>query len=277
MSTATIQRQYDELIADNYDADPQGLTGKALDRALDQLADAGCLAGEEGLKSLDVGMGTGLFFDKLASRTERPIGPYGIDLSRRMLEIAHERIPELRYAVDDAANLDDHFVEDLFDLACTHFITGFVPLADLAPAIWNKLQPGGYWSFVGASSNAFPGLQKRASSKLIQMLVGKRSSNLDELITPDDQSAVEGVFRDSGFELVAAETFQPKLFFKNFGEFMEFAYLGGWLTPFIEELGLQKAPPYLRMVLNRFFFPMQDHHEIVLGLARKPLETDAAE
>ena len=273
MSTAIIQRQYDELIAENYDLDPQDLTKITLDRALSQLTDANILSGDSpAMKVLDLGMGTGLFYDKLGERSSREFLPYGIDISTRMLEIAHRRIPNLQSAVDDAANLDQQFREDLFDLVCTHLITGFVPLSHLAPRIWDKLHPGGYWSFVGATSSAFPGLQKKASSRVLQLLFGNKSLEMSNLITPRDQGEVLGVFESNGFEIVEAETFEPELAFRTFDEFMEFGYHGGWLTPFIEELGLQNARPSLRLLLNAMVFPLFDHHTVVIGLARKPLD-----
>ena len=46
-------------------------------------------------------------------------------------------------AVDDAVNFDNRFQTMSFDLICTHFITGFVPLALFAPNIANKLKSGG--------------------------------------------------------------------------------------------------------------------------------------
>ena len=102
MSTATIQRQYDELIAENYDLDPQSITGNTLERALLQLSAQGCLDSVlPPLAVYDIGMGTGLFLDKLTRQTERQLHPFGLDISARMLEVAHNRLPELQTAVDD--------------------------------------------------------------------------------------------------------------------------------------------------------------------------------
>ena len=272
MSTATTQRQYDELIADNYDQDPQSVTSDTLDRALLQLSSEGCLESVlPAMSVFDVGMGTGLFYDKLASNTDRRLRPFGLDISARMLEVAHGRVPELQSAVDDAANLDRHFEAEEFDLVSTHFITGFVPLADLAPKIFDKLQPGGLWSFVGATSAAYPMLQKKASSRIIQMLMGNKRLEFSDLLTPADQQEVESIVLENGFEVCDLETWQPELEFNNFDEFLDFSYHGGWLTPFIEKLGLQNARPALRALLNALAFPLKDHHTIVIGLMRKPL------
>ena len=50
---------------------------------------------------------------------------------------------------------------------------------------------------------------------------------------------------------------------------MEFGYRGGWLTPLIEEMGLHKAGPVKRWLLNRLAFPVRDSHNIVVALGRK--------
>src|SRR5262249_257628 len=161
-----------------------------------------------------------------------------------------------------------------FDLICTHFVTGYVPFGRLAPRIWDKLKPGGCWTFVGATSGAFPALRRKANSRLIRMLVGGRSLDLSGLLTPGGGSEVAGGFRQAGIEVVTAELFQPALQFADYDEFMEFAYHGGWLTPFIEELGLHKVRPSLKAMLDAFAFPISDNHNIVVALARKPLSAE---
>ena len=273
MSTAAIQRQYDEVIADNYDLDPQDLTNRMLDLALAHLSQEACLAeGLPPLKSLDLGMGTGLFFEKLRNASARDIQPYGLDVSQRMIDLARRRIPDLQAVIDDAANIGSRLVGETFDLVSTHFITGFVAIDHLAPRIWEKLKPGGYWSFVGATSGAYPELQRKAQSKLLRFLGRGRRFEATDLITPADCDAVVDCFRRHGFEVCSAELAEPKLEFPDFDAFMEFAYHGGWLTPFIEEIGLQRAPPLLQKMLNMIVFPMSDCHRVAIGVARRPLE-----
>src|SRR5262249_18365247 len=139
MHTKLIQRHYDEVIASHYDRDPQSVIGDSLDRAIAQILKVQ-RGGDDGapLKILDVGMGTGRFLEKLNARTGRPIQPFGLDLSEKMVDVARLRLPELTAVVDDAANLDDHFQSDSFDLVSTHFVTGFVPLGTLAPKVRNR-------------------------------------------------------------------------------------------------------------------------------------------
>ncbi len=271
MATAEIQRQYDEVIAPHYDRDPLAVTGRALNRAVAHLSEAGCLSRiQPPAAVLDVGIGTGLFLEQLRRKAERAILPYGLDISRQMIDLAAARLPDLVAEVDDAAHLGRHFDGTHFDLICTHFVTGFVPLNELAPQISRKLKPGGYWSFVGGTSHGFPELQKTARSGLAKFLFGGQELSLADLKTPADEAEVVDVLSLSGFEVYHAETFEPELYFGNFDDFMNFAWRGGWLTPFIEELGLQNAGRLLRTLLNTFIFPVSDVHRIVIALARKP-------
>jgi SAM-dependent methyltransferase len=272
MSTEAIQRQYNEVVASHYDLDPHAVIGRSLDRAVAQLQSQHLLGpGSERVRVLDIGMGTGLFLAKLIALSGSPIQPFGLDLAEKMVEVARRRIPDLAAEVDDAANLDATFPGKSFDLVCTHFITGFVPMSLLAPKIWNRLEEGGYWSLVGGLKAGFPALQSKGkSSRLLRWLCGAGKRSLDdELFNPTDRADVARTLEANGFEVCEGETFEPQLEFRNFTEFMEFAYRGGWFTPIIEALGLHKAGGFKRWLLNRFIFPVKDHHSIAIVLARK--------
>jgi SAM-dependent methyltransferase len=269
MKTQTIQRQYDEVIAPHYDLDPQSVTGTSLRRAAEQIRRQRLLEGGP-LRVLDVGVGTGLFLAKLKALGGDQVRPFGLDLSEKMIDGARRRIPDLLAAVDDAANLDDHFPGQSFDLVCTHFITGFVPLRVLAPKIHARLEEGGYWSLVGGTKAGYPALQARANSKLLRWLCGGRTFAVDDLAcNPAGRDEVVRTLEGHGFAVRAAETFEPQLRFRDLDEFLEFGYRGGWLTPFIETLGLHRAGAVKRFLMNRLFFPARDNHSIEIVLARK--------
>lgn len=271
MQTNTIQRQYDEVIAPHYDLDPQSVTGDSLSKAIDQMNSRVELsAAEIALKILDVGCGTGMFCERLRNEAGMNIEPYGLDLSQKMVEIAGDRIPDMVLAVDDAANLDAHFQEVPFDIICTHFMTGFVPMKVLAPKISQKLRAGGYWSFVGGTMGGFPNLQKKADLKILKMIFGGKKIDRHSIASnPEDETEVVETLIAHGFDVCVSETFKPNVHFENFDEFMNFAYRGGWLTPFVEKLGLHKLNRPTQAILNKIVFPIKDHHKIVLALARK--------
>jgi SAM-dependent methyltransferase len=271
MNVQTIQRQYDEVIAPHYDLDPQSVIGPSLDRAVHQLRQQHLLGnGAARLKVLDVGVGTGTFLAKLKALGGPRVQPFGLDLSEKMIDCACRKLPDLVAAVADAGHLDDHFPEHSFDLVSTHFITGFVPLRVLAPKIGSRLEEGGYWSLVGGTRAGFPALQARANSKLLRRLCGGRALPVDDLVcNPAGRDEVVETLEINGFVVRAAETFEPPLTFRNLDQFMTFAYQGGWLTPFIEALGLHKAGVLTRLLLDGLFFPVKDHHSIEIILARK--------
>jgi len=271
MHVDVIQRQYDEVIASNYDSDPKSIIGDSQDRALRQIERHGLVGNRfDPLCVLDLGIGTGKFLERLRYVAAGGIRPFGIDVSEKMIEIAQRRLPDLAAVVDDGASFHAHFKDVKFDLICTQFVTGFVPITVLAPKIWDGLASGGYWSLVGGTQAGFPRLQSLAKGKLLKWAFKGRSFYVSEYVcNPADQTEVERAMEDHGFEVCACETFEPELHFKNFSDFYTFAYLGGWLTPILEALGLHRPSPVLTAVLNTCLFPVRDHHNIVIALARK--------
>lgn len=272
MSTQTVRHAYNDVVATHYDRDPQGVIGRALDLGIRQMEDAGLLApGRAPLHVLDVGMGTGLFLQKLRERSGAPVVPYGIDLAANMVEFARRRLPDLTVVVGDAARLDEHFGGHEFDAVCTHFVTGFVPMKVLGPQIFRRLKPDGFWSLVGGTKAAYPALQAKGDSKLIRRLSGAGSRAMDDtVLNPADTADAAATMTALGFEVLRSEPFRPELVFEDFDRFMEFGYHGGWLTPLIEEMGLHQAGPFKKWLLNRLAFPVNDAHNIAVVLGRKP-------
>jgi hypothetical protein len=140
----------------------------------------------------------------------------------------------------------------------------------LAPKIHSRLQEGGYWSLVGGTKAAWPALQARGRSPLVRWVCGGGNYSVDELAcNPAGRDEVVETLKQNGFVFFAAQTFEPAQLFRNFDEFMRFAYHGGWLTPFLEMVGLHKASALTKWLLNRLVFPIKDHHNIEIVLARK--------
>ncbi len=267
----TIQQQYDEVIALHYDLDPQAVTGSTLNRAVEQIKKQELLSDlTTPLRVYDVGMGTGIFLSRLIALAEGQVQPFGLDLSQKMIDCAYQKIPDLAGAVDTAANLDAHFPEQSFDLISTHFISGFVPLDVLAPKVFSRLEEGGYWSYLGATKGAYPALQSASNNRALRWIFGGPKLDLDSMVlSPTNQKEVLETMERNGFVVRQCETFEPKLKFRNLNEFLEFGYYGGWLTPFIDAIGLHKAGAFTRFLLDRFVFPIEDHHSIEIHLAQK--------
>jgi SAM-dependent methyltransferase len=271
MHTHAIQRQYDEIIAPHYDVDPHSIIGDSLDRAAAQVCEQPHLRSVPApLRVLDLGMGTGRFLTKLAALVNRPLQPAGLDLSEKMVAFARRRVPDLVAVVDDARNLDAYFEPGAFDLVCTHFITGYVPVGVLAPKVWHKLARGGYWSFVGGMQEGFPALNRLTRSALVRGLFGSRGFDTGEIVSsPRDRADLVRQLEAHGFTVRRAETFVPEFRFADYEEFLKVCYRGGWLTPFIEAWGAHKAGRTVRLLLDTFVFPLRDHHVIEIVLAEK--------
>jgi hypothetical protein len=211
-----------------------------------------------------------MFLARLIALAGERMQAFGLDLSQKMIDCAHQKISNLTAVVDTAANLDNHFPEQDFDLICTHFISGFVPLSVLAPKVWSRLEAGGHWSYLGATKQAYPHLQSKANSKLLRWLLGAPKVDISSAIPcPANRQDVVDTLERNGFVVRQCETFQPKVVFRNFDEFLDFAYYGGWLTPFLDAVGLHKIGAVTRFLLNHFVFPMEDHHCIEIHLAQK--------
>jgi SAM-dependent methyltransferase len=270
MNAPTVHHAYNDVVASHYDRDPQGVIGRSLDLGIRQLEEEGLLDPDRRWRVLDLGMGTGLFLGKLKGLAGDRIEPFGIDLADNMLEVARRRLPDLSAVVGDAGEMEDQFPGQMFDCVCTHFVTGFVPMAKLAPQIARRVEPGGYWSFIGGTKAAYPGLQAKGDSKLLRWLTGAGNRKMDDtVLNPADLREVAGMMDAHGFDLCRGETFEPTLTFKNFDEFMEFGYRGGWLTPLLESMGLHQAGPLKRWVLDRLAFPVEDRHNIVVAVGRR--------
>jgi SAM-dependent methyltransferase len=269
MSTTAVHHAYNDVVATHYDLDPQGVIGRSLDRGIAQMREEGLLDGRE-LRVLDVGMGTGLFLERLRRAADGRIVPFGVDLAENMLEVARRRLPGLEAVVGDASNLGAYFPGREFDSICTHFVTGFVSMRLLAPQIARKLRPGGYWSLIGGTRAAYPALQAKGDSRLLRWLSGAGSRRVDDtVLNPADEREVAEVMDAHGLDVLRTETFRPPLTFESFDAFMEFGHRGGWLTPLIESMGLHRTGPIKRWALNRLVFPVQDRHDIVVVLGRK--------
>ena len=94
--------------------------------------------------------------------------------------------------------------------------------------------------------------------------------SIDDMVhSPTDRQEVLDTMEKHGFVVRQCETFEPRLKFRNLDEFLDFAYWGGWLTPFVEAVGLHKAKALTRFFLNWFFFPIEDNHVIEIHLAQK--------
>ena len=266
-----IKRQYNEIIAPKFDMDAKGIYASTYQKGITQIQKTNILKSQTPLKFLDVGIGTGSFLEQIFLLYESEINFFGIDISEKMLDIAKKKIPNLITIVDNAINLEHHYVGQSFDLICSHFVTGYVPMRELAPKVWNLLDEGAYWSWIGQTMASYPNLRKiedSLASKLIYWISGN-SIDDDCVSSPQDRSEVIEILEENGFEICQIETFEPKIDFANLNDFLDFGYYNGWLTPFIEQMGIHQASKMLSLMINILLFPIHDNQSIEIALARK--------
>ena len=82
MQVNVIQRHYDEVIASHYDFDPQSVLADSFDRAIDQIRRHRNEIRADSIAVLDLGVGTGIFLEKLRADVGWEIQPFGLDLSQ---------------------------------------------------------------------------------------------------------------------------------------------------------------------------------------------------
>ena len=118
-------------------------------------------------------------------------------------------------------------------------------------------------------ANVYPGLTKGATHRVAKPGDRIPLNGIDWQIVASAGAVPTSPLSGAGARNPECATFEPELNFKDFDEFFDFAYRGGWLTPIIEALGLHRPNRVLRVMLNAWLFPVRDHHSIVIALGRK--------
>ena len=270
MSTISIHRAYNDVVASHYDLDPQGVIGRSLDSAIGQLQKEDFLSpARESLSVLDIGMGTGLFLGKLRTSpavTSRRMGSIlpktwskTLAEDSRTWSLRLETPPS--WTLTFRASNSTAFAPILSRAMCQ---CGY-SRQDRPPA-----QGGRILVVSRRDQGGVPRPASQGDSQLIRWLSGAGSRQVDDtVLNPADLHEVVDTMEAHGLEVREGETFKPTLEFRDFDQFMEFGYRGGWLTPLIESLGVHRAGPAKRWLLNRLVFPLMDSHNIVIALGRK--------
>jgi ubiquinone/menaquinone biosynthesis C-methylase UbiE len=252
-----IGQIYDDTVADHYDRDQHGLLGGARGRFLQQMRTH--LAGAQVEKVLDLAVGTG---ESLTPLKEIFPGAAfsGVDLSARMLEVAKTKL-DFEAIHDDVNNAGRHFAPQSFDLVLMHFLTTFIDGAKVVRESAELLAPGGYYSIVSSTYEAFPVLRE-----LSLKVVSKEF--LDEVSpAPRDPEVIASFLRGAGLEIVACEQFEKEVSFPNFFELYEFALKSGFFTHILAHVDAGKVTEFQNMGVQ---FPVVDRYKAAVVLARKP-------
>lgn len=252
-----IGQIYDETVADHYDRDQFGLLGGARERCFQQFQTH--LSAAPVAKALDLAVGTGLSLTPLRSMFPKA-ALSGIDLSARMLEIAKTKL-DFEAIHDDVNNAGAYFAPASVDLIMMHFLTTFIDGAKVVRESAKLLRPGGYYSIVSSTYEAFPVLRDLSLRVVSKDFLDQASPN------PHDPEVVAAFLRDAGLEIVACEQFERDVSFPSFEELYAFALTSGFFTHILAQVDPSKVTEFQSLDLP---FPVVDHYKAAVVLARKP-------
>jgi SAM-dependent methyltransferase len=246
-------RLYDERVADSYDEDTLGLLAGVRSLAVGQILTTGVV---DNPTVLDLGVGTG--------ETLRVLAPHlagahmiGIDLSARMIEIAHQKL-EFEAHIDDACNAAAHVAAATVDLALAHFLTSFVDRPKLYAAARSTLKPGALFSVVSTPHAAFGKFRTIAGTVLGADTVAAAAPAPTEAELAAEVTA-------AGFDILATDTFRSTIEFAGFDEVVDWGMKSGFLAQSISAIGLDRLRPFASMP---GLFPLSDEYVGVALLAR---------
>lgn len=245
---------YNQRVAATYDEDCLGLLAGARRLAIAQLV-ASDLAPTATV--LDLGVGTGESLCALLPRF--PHGrKIGIDLSGKMIEAAQRKLA-FEAHVDDACNVGAHVPAGSVDLVLAHFLTSFVSRPRLFSAAATALRPGGLFSVVSTTTEAFLKIRNWIG-QFLDDPAGVQAANP----SPETGAALAEELRTAGFEILAIETFRQPVIFASFEETIGWGIRSGFFAHSIEAIGLDRLAPIAHLP---GIFPFEEEYVGVAILA----------
>lgn len=252
-----IGKLYDQSIASTYDRDERGLLSGARGLAFQQIKKH--LAADQVRNVLDLAVGTGESL--VAMRDFFPQADlHGIDLSEEMLRIAKTKL-SFDAIHDDVVNTERHFHPASMDLMLMHFLTTFVDGAEVVSRSAKLLQPGGYYSIVSSTFEAFPRIYALARTVFSEEFIRDKNP------APENAETVASFCTKAGLEVVAVERFTKGVSFANFEEFYGFGMNSGFFTHVLSHLNETQLAGLARM---ENVFPFEDHYCGSVVLAHLP-------
>jgi ubiquinone/menaquinone biosynthesis C-methylase UbiE len=252
-----IGKLYDQSIASTYDRDENGLLSGARALAFQQIETQ--VAADRVDAVLDLAVGTGESL--IAMRRLFPQAQLnGIDLSEEMLRIAETKLA-FNAIHDDVVNTGRHFAPGTMDLLLMHFLTTFIDGDEVVARTAETLRPGGYYSVVSSTFEAFPKIYALARAIFPQDFI--RSKNP----APENTEEVVSYCVNAGLEIVAVERFTKEVSFADFQDFYDFGMSSGFFAHILCHLDEAQLAGLARI---ENIFPLTDHYCGSVVLARRP-------
>jgi SAM-dependent methyltransferase len=254
-----IERLYDENVAPTYDAGTdRGLYEGSRRLAFEQLAG---FRGERVDKILDLALGTG---ESLLGASE--VFPkaklFGIDLSKRMIEIARAKLGgDLTAFHGDALTVGQFIEKGSFDVVLVHFLLAYVDPEALLREAGAALRPGGLLSLVTSTNDSFANLQRLAAPWLSGVTIRQHAR------VPENEAVVRGLIERAGFTIVASTVNAQRLHFTAFEEIYTFGTESGFFTQIFEAMGKDEREALRAGTAT--LLPVDDEFRAVVALLRK--------
>lgn len=266
-SITHIARHYDQHVAGHYDQDPFRICADSRQAAVAQLRK---VLTAERMNILDLGCGTGNLLIEM-----RDLFPeselYGIDVSRKMIEIAREKFllenaPAITTFCDDVCRADRYIQAATMDLVAMHFLLNYVNHRRVLSDASMVLKKGGLLSVLTTTKEAFPIFQMLARKICGETLV-KFFMRL-EMRAPKDSDTLLDLLGKCGFEILESRILEKKIRFESLDEFSHFLFRSGWCTSQII-LKLAKKRIEAERAYLETYLPVEDTVKISVILARK--------
>jgi ubiquinone/menaquinone biosynthesis C-methylase UbiE len=255
-----IGKLYDQNIAGTYDQDQLGLLSGGRNLGFEQIKTH--VAGQQITDALDLAVGTGESLLKVAELFPEA-NRHGIDLSGEMLEIAKTKLP-FNAIHDDVANTGQHFRPASADLILMHFLTTFVDGSKVVLDTSKLLRPGGYYSIVSSTYEAFPKLYELTRMALSDEFIKQANPS------PLNTETIASYLSNAGLEVIAVDTFTKTIRFSGFDELYQFGMSSGFFTHILARLNSEQIAGFRQM---ENIFPLEDQYKASVVLARLPEES----
>lgn len=252
-----IGELYDQSIASTYDHDERGLLSGGRTLAFQQIKKF--VPADEVRNVLDLAVGTGQSL--VAMQTFFPHAElHGIDLSEEMLRIAAVKLA-FNSIHDDVANTDQHFAQNSISLLLMHFLTTFVDGEDVVDRTSKLLQPGGYYSIVSSTFEAFPRIYSLARMLFSEEFIREKNP------APANIETIVSFCTNARLDVVSVERFTKKVSFADFEDFYSFGMNSGFFTHVLSNLDEAQVAGFASM---GGIFPLEDEYSASVVLARRP-------
>lgn len=228
---------------------------------------------------LDLGVGDAAFLKKISVFLSQGIYT-GVDISKNMLQIAQDNLPQLIAIEQSSDNVHLSIPMHTQDLILAHFMNAYIPIDTLFNQVDFLLAPSGYFSYITTTYDSFP-IAQQSLAKFINAdsiwssIVGHYyKSIVKNTMVALNLTALFNAFDLHKFDIVKHQRLEIPILLNNINELERFGVEGTWFLNAMN-INIRLLPRALvmkkmRQLLTKIItFPYSDTHIIDVILARK--------